>query len=218
MTSKCATTARRRHLDAAQRFFLATAVSTVLGLAATSANARDTSPAAQAFEQQDYDTAMRLSVPLAQNGDAAAQYRLAMMYRFGWGVGRDFLLAREWFEKSAAQGYGLSAAELGKIHKDGRGVDKNPVEAVKWFRQGAEDGFGVAQLNLARMLRDGEGVPSDPVEAHAWFSLAVDNQYMDAIGHRNRLTSTMTPEQIEQAKARAVELRKTVKPRTAEEQ
>lgn len=180
--------------------------------------ASDTSPAAVAMEQQDYETVLRLSAPLAEAGDPVAQYRMGMLYRFGWGVDRDFAAAREWFQKAAHKGNGSAASELGKIYKDGRGLDKDPAEAVKWFRIGAHDGLGIAQLNLARMVRDGKGIAADPVEAHAWFSLAIDNQYMDAIGHRNRMQADMTPEQIAAAKARATELRKTVKPRTPEDQ
>ncbi len=173
---------------------------------------------ATAFQQKDYEKALRLSTPAAEAGDAAAQYRIGMMKRFGWGGERDAAAALSWFTKSAEQGYTPAAGEIGKIYKDGRGVQKNPAEAVKWFRVSANDGFGISQLNLARMLRDGEGAEKDPVEAYAWFSLAIDNQYMDAIGHRNRLVDDMTSEQIQQGKALAERLRASIKPRTPEQQ
>ena len=42
--------------------------------------------AADAFEREDYETAYKLILPLAEQGDAYAQFNLGLMYRNGLGV------------------------------------------------------------------------------------------------------------------------------------
>jgi TPR repeat protein len=60
--------------------------------------------ASAAFNRGDYETAARLFHPLAEQGDAAAQYNLGVMYGKGQGVPRDDVLAYMWFNLAAAQG------------------------------------------------------------------------------------------------------------------
>ena len=184
----------------------------VSALFAPATAAEDIPAAAAAFERQDYATALTAYEPAAREGNAQAQYRMGMMYRFGWGVDKDFRVAREWFEQSAGQGHAEAQSELGKIFKDGRGTDRDPVRAAHWFEKAAMQGLGVAQLNLGRMYRSGQGVAEDAVRAHAWFTMAIDAEYMDAIGHRARLAQTMSEEQKSQAKALAEELRTRIGP------
>ena len=53
--------------------------------------------AGEAYARGDYPTAIRLVQPLAEAGNAAAQYNLGTMYREGKGVAPDDTAAREWF-------------------------------------------------------------------------------------------------------------------------
>ncbi len=57
-----------------------------------------------AYNRKDYATALREWRPLAEQGDADAQYNLALMYDRGYGVPQDYVQARQWYEKAAAQG------------------------------------------------------------------------------------------------------------------
>ena len=57
-----------------------------------------------AIERDDYETALQLLEPLADQGLAVAQYNLGVMYRDGQGVPRDFAAAYMWFTLAAAQG------------------------------------------------------------------------------------------------------------------
>ena len=50
----------------------------------------------------DFAKALREWRPLAEQGDARAQYYLGLLYENGDGVPRDYEKAREWYEKSAA--------------------------------------------------------------------------------------------------------------------
>ncbi len=54
-----------------------------------------------AYQRGDYATALRLWRPLAEQGDAGAQYNLGLMYREGQGVSQDDAEAAKWYRKAA---------------------------------------------------------------------------------------------------------------------
>lgn len=57
-----------------------------------------------AAQKGDYATAFREWMPLADQGDAAAQYNLGIMYDNGQGVAQDYGAAVKWYRKAADQG------------------------------------------------------------------------------------------------------------------
>ena len=59
----------------------------------------------QAFEQGDYATAQQEWTPLAQRGDAKAQYLLGLMHQEGRGVEQDSQQAMHWYQLAADQGH-----------------------------------------------------------------------------------------------------------------
>ena len=63
-----------------------------------------------ALKRRDYATALRLIRPLAEQGDANAQYNLGVFYDNGLGVPQDKVRAYMWFNLSAAQGREGAAA------------------------------------------------------------------------------------------------------------
>ena len=63
-----------------------------------------------ALKRRDYATAVRLNRPLAEQGDANAQYNLGTFYDNGLGVPLDKVRAYMWFSLSAAQGRDGAAA------------------------------------------------------------------------------------------------------------
>jgi TPR repeat protein len=63
-----------------------------------------------ALKRRDYATALRLIRPLAERGDANAQYNLGVFYDNGLGVPQDKVRAYMWFNLSAAQGREGAAA------------------------------------------------------------------------------------------------------------
>ncbi len=56
-----------------------------------------------AYGRGDYATALREFRPLAEQGDAAAQYNLGLMYDEGQGVPQDFVQAYMWFSLAASR-------------------------------------------------------------------------------------------------------------------
>jgi uncharacterized protein len=53
----------------------------------------------------DYVKALRLIRPLANDGDATAQFNLRLMYVTGHGMQQDDSAAALWFRNAAEQGY-----------------------------------------------------------------------------------------------------------------
>ena len=64
---------------------------------------------------------MRLLRPLADQGDATAQYDLGLMYAKGQGVPQDYAEAVKWFRKAADQGDASAQYNLGRhVRQRGR--------------------------------------------------------------------------------------------------
>ena len=53
--------------------------------------------------------------PLAEQGDAGAQYRLGVMYQLGWGVTKDYKEAIRWYRRVAEQGDADAQKILGNM-------------------------------------------------------------------------------------------------------
>ena len=88
---------------------VAAAIILVLGFAAPAA-AGPLEDADAALKRRDYATAVRLNRPLAEQGNANAQYNLGTFYDNGLGVPLDKVRAYMWFSLSAAQGREGAAA------------------------------------------------------------------------------------------------------------
>jgi uncharacterized protein len=136
--------------------------------------------AVDAHARGDYAKALRLIRPLANDGDAAAQFNLGLMYLTGQGVQQDDAAAALWFRKSAEQGYVLAQTNLGVLYRDGRGVAQGVTEAVMWFRKAAEQGDAVAEFLLGNQYAFGKGVPQDYSEAMIWFLKAAEQDHPKA--------------------------------------
>ena len=64
-------------------------IATLVAAASMTIAAQDLDAARVAYEREDYDTAFKLYSPAANKANAEAQYRLGLMYKFGWGTERD---------------------------------------------------------------------------------------------------------------------------------
>jgi len=147
-----------------------------------------------AVEKQDYTKAYQVFRELSEQGNAEAQYNLAILYRQGKGVKQDKKLALEWFEKSAAQGLASAEYYLGNLYDTGDTVTRDPAIAVQWYKKAAEKGNPMAQSNLGVAYANGEGVGQDIVKAYVWFSLAASQGLTAALENRNILKKEMSDE------------------------
>jgi len=94
----------------------------------------------EAYDHQDYTKALGIWLPLAEQGNAQAQYRVGLMYFKGLGVARDYALAMAWYRKASAQGNADANFSLGLMYSTGSGVTQDEFQAEIWFRKAAAQG------------------------------------------------------------------------------
>ena len=80
-------------------------------------------------------------LPLAENGDAEAQFNLAGMYAKGYGVVMDEKKSFDWYKKSAEQGHAKAQYNLGVMYLIGSGVTKSLSDAKHWLRLAYDNGI-----------------------------------------------------------------------------
>ena len=137
---------------------------------------------------KNYDAAIDLFKRAAQQGHPLAMYNLALHYRDGIGVQRDFGQAAEWFAKAAESGLVSAMVENAQALTTGRGQPfsrANPRRAVEWLQRAADAGSLRAKYELGRIYQRGarcscgEGNQSNDVSrdrelALLWFSRAAE--------------------------------------------
>jgi uncharacterized protein len=123
-----------------------------IGGAATAGPLED---AVAAYQRGDYATALRFWHPLAEQGDAGAQFHLGVMYESGQGVLRNDAEAIKWYSKAAEQDDAVAQFILGIMYTKGEGVSPNHAEAALWYRLAADHGLAGAQFDLGMMSAEG---------------------------------------------------------------
>jgi TPR repeat protein len=155
-----------------------------------------------AYQKGNFEAALRLGRPLADEGDARAQSILGLMYYRGRGVPQDPGEAARRFRQAADQGDATAQFYLGVMYSEGRGVPQSYAEAAEWYRLAAERGDAPAQYNLALSLAKGETGAADNVSAYFWFNLAAarfpdgDTRRSVAAANRDQLAGKLTPDQL----------------------
>ena len=128
-----------------------------------------------AYKKRNYEVAMKLLKPLAEEGNPVAQETVGRMVERGKTVPADFREALEWYQKAADQGDALAQGHVGRIYRTGFFNGRADVgNALKYYRMAAAKNIAVAQLGLGSMYKAGEGVPENEAEAVTWFRKAAD--------------------------------------------
>ena len=110
----------------------------------------------------------------AEQGDAKAQFDLAVMCYKGRGLQQDYAEAARWYRKAADQGYAKAQMNLGDMYHDGKGVPLDYAEAFRWCQKAAEQGDARAQDAVGYMHATGQGVSQDYAEAIRWYKKAAE--------------------------------------------
>ncbi|MBZ5635088.1 MAG: hypothetical protein LAO55_18350 [Acidobacteriia bacterium] len=84
------------------------------------------------FGHRDYQSAKQLLQPLADQGNALAQYEIGAMYERGWGSEQDLEEALKWLQKSADQGFSPAQDLIADIYDRGLGVPADHAKAKEW--------------------------------------------------------------------------------------
>ena len=93
-----------------------------------------------AYEKHDYAAAMKEWRPLAESGNARAQFLVALLYYDGKAVPQDYAEAAKWFQQSADRGYTRAQYNLGEMYATGQGVKRDLMQAYKWLSLCAASG------------------------------------------------------------------------------
>jgi TPR repeat protein len=111
--------------------------------------------ATAAFAKKEYAAAMKLMQPLAEKGNALAQYRIATMHRMGLGVSKDVKEAKKWSRLAAKQGNADAQALLGSLYYKAEGGESpDVVRAYVWYDVSAGQGSTEAKTELATLTKD----------------------------------------------------------------
>lgn len=157
-----------------------------------------------AFDRGEEAAAFAIWKPLADDGNATAQFWLGQMYDLGRGVQRDYVQAAVWYRRAAEQGNAIAQHNLAYMYEVGDGVkpsDYSLTVAASWYRRAALQGYQPAQGNLGILYANGHGVKRDYVEAYMWLMLA------DAGANRVIVGKKLSPQEIATAERRVREFK-----------
>ena len=108
----------------------------------------------QSYLKGDYQAAYNEWLPLAELGDAEAQYNLGVLHDEGAGVKQDLAAAVNWYQKAASQGFIDAQTNLGMMYYHGHGIERDYQAAARWFRQAAEQGDEEARECLEKIANE----------------------------------------------------------------
>lgn len=96
-------------------------------------------------DAQSYEQALKL----AEEGDGASMYRLAMMYYNGEQTDKDVKQALSWFRESAKEEYVPAMLRMMQFYRDGEQVKQNFQLSMSWVKKAAATGDPRGQFALA---------------------------------------------------------------------
>ncbi|XP_042502891.1 ERAD-associated E3 ubiquitin-protein ligase component HRD3A-like [Macadamia integrifolia] len=121
----------------------------------------------------------------AVKGNAAAMYKMGMIYYFGLrGVRRDHSKALSWFSKAVDKGEPRSMELLGEIYARGAGVERNYTKALEWLGLASKQHHFSAYNGMGYLYVKGYGVEKkNYTKAKEYFEKAAENK--EPGGHYN---------------------------------
>lgn len=121
-----------------------------------------------AFENRDFNTAVRLIEPLAEQGNVEAEYFMGTFYMYGHGVAMDPPQADMWFKRAfghwetqAHAGDPAAMVEIAMMLTAGLGIQRDDKAAVQWLRKASDLNYPDAWAELGELYVEGAGVPRD---------------------------------------------------------
>ena len=108
----------------------------------------------------------------AAQGDARAQYSIALRYAEGQGAPQNLIEAARWFERAASAGLAPAQYRLAVLYERGQGVAKDLGRARSWYQAAAEKGNVKAMHNLAVSVSGRQDGGADYALAAKWYGQA----------------------------------------------
>lgn len=169
---------------------------------ATPVAAQDVQSGITAWQAGDYAAAVQQWRPLADAGNADAQFNLAQAYRLGRGVAQNLNLAEQWFERAARQRHEQAGASLGLLlFQNGRAR-----EAMPWLQAAAGRGDPRAQYVFGTALFNGDVVRRDLPRAYALMRAAAAQGFPQAQQQLTEMERQLSAEDRGRGDALAAEM------------
>lgn len=138
------------------------------------AYAQDIQSGLAALERGDYAAALREWRPLAEQGDATAQFNLGTMYHLGRGVSRDYAKAVRWYRLAVEKGEPRAQINLGRLYAIGYGVPQDFIRAHMWFdlaaalglKRAVESRDMVVRLMTSAQIAEAQRMARDWLKQH----------------------------------------------------
>jgi TPR repeat protein len=159
--------------------------------------------AAAGFDESteaEYKEALAKAIPMAEQGDAEAQYNIGVMYAEGLGVLENDRTGAKWLTLAAEQGYADAQYKLAIMFANGEGVLENHKTAYRWAKLAAAQEHADAQNLLGLLAGTGE----DWIRSYMWFTLATYNDAEEDFSLLKIINSIkMTPAEVDMAQEMA---------------
>jgi cell division septation protein DedD len=170
-------------------------VATLLGAAASPLAAQNVHAGIEAWQRADYAAAVSIWRPLAEKGDADAEFNLGQAYRLGRGVPINLSAATTWFQRAAAKGHVDAQTTLGlMLFENG-----DRAGGIRWLKLAADKGDPRAMLIYGTALFNGDGVNKDPILGYAFVSRAASLGLSPAQSTLEQLDQILPAEQRKKA-------------------
>lgn len=165
-------------------------LSVLVGSVATSAYCQSALAGSETADKGDA-AAVAIWRPLAEKGDAEAEFNLGNAYLYGRGVPMNVAQGRQWIGRAASKGQVDAQATLGLLlYQDG-----DVKSGYRWLFAAAEAGEPRAMLIMGSAFYLGEGVPKDPVKGYAYTSRAAAKGLQSARATLAKMEKEMPLEQ-----------------------
>ncbi|MGA9580597.1 MAG: tetratricopeptide repeat protein, partial [Allosphingosinicella sp.] len=148
----------------------ATALFLLGAQAGIGASPADVKAGVDRWTRGDYAGAIARWRPLADAGNADAQFNMGQAYKMGRGVAANAATAQSWYQKAARQGHEQAQVNVGLLLYNGG----RRQEALPWIRKAVELGDPRAQYILGTELFNGDLIARDWPRAYALMLRAAD--------------------------------------------
>ncbi len=137
---------------------------------------------------------LRLIRLAANQGQPAAQYRLAKLYENGIGVKVNGKTAKALLEKAALGDNRIAMHDLGHYYADGvDGSAPDMKKAAYWFEKAAKRGVVDSQFNLGYLYQGGTGVERSLETAYFWYLIAATQGDKEAQNNAEAIAAELNP-------------------------
>ncbi|MGI9351265.1 MAG: tetratricopeptide repeat protein [Rhizobiaceae bacterium] len=133
-----------------------------------------------AYQRGMYLTAFDLALPVATEGNAAAQTLIAELYERGLGIPQNLEEATDWYEIAAKSGNREAQFAYGVKLLEGKYIEKNVELGLEMMKAAADAGHPTAMFNYATHLVNERPTSSTYRKALPLFEKAAEYRLADA--------------------------------------